>query len=1303
MIAPMTSEQRLSILKYWQLLECFAWQSAPALDDEPRVRSLVAGLPWPEQTDATCRWLVEQERPKKRVESVTWQHSVFLGITSERNIVEELFRGRVDELELLPRDFRGAVPMLVINAGTQGIVGEQSADGVDLPAFDPESLEIARWPWALAQWIRSNGKPDAWADDFEEFRDDVAELCREAVLRTKPDGKGVFRLTADAIGSIQAGLLDIVRKRSSIPPGNPLPPVFAKLHAPRVESRFRSDPNATFDPPLLNSFFVDDLSRAVADASKGELGGVLDRYVAMSTGLEKVELDRSKPGDPAAEQKRWREVFASFSASSLPQGTWPKPSSRQLYFAQQLACNRILMGREREEIVGVNGPPGTGKTTLLRDVIAEILVRRAEKLADLATASDAFGKKEGTPPRTFYRVGPELRGFEIVVASQNNAAVENITRELPNIDDFCLDSLESDRDKKSPQEKAEMERRIIADIDHFAEISDAILKAGVSATEANAEQSDRDLRPSWGLISAPLGNKARRNIVANALFPYLKSGAASPFLRAVIVKACTALGRDFADIGLDQVDRKDRAAVEALKREIDALLGSAQAKFEADFSVAQTEFRQALEKRREVQEELQMLERRENDHTICANRRREHERELPKLVAVVDTEKMDLLEHQSAVREAELKYAKADRDCRNAQSLTAWRRSSAGLETARRQHAEADGKLASLQDQLVEFVARAEQIAFEAGQAKGEADQAGALRPRGLARLLKAWVKRLEEAECRYQSAQARFRSLCERHDSQRAGIGAISAQIESTTPSVRRFAGTVAALEIEEAKLRTEAERVKREAPALLAARDLDALLIQIQAAAKEAKTALAAARHRAAEVAERLKTAETKWKGCEQEIAQSKARLSELSDECRTMRETLGIRGTIRWAYVLGERERQAAKPLMGERVHRARMDVFVAALRLHRAFALAALPQLRRNLSFACDVLWGTVEPDEVAFVGDAWTSLSFLIPVVSTTFASASRLFAKLKPGSLGWAMIDEAGQAPPQYAVGLLRLVRRCVVVGDPLQLPPVVPMPATVTEHLRTCCGVSDASLHAHDCSVQMIADRVTTLGSEVAVPSTKAPERRLWVGCPLYVHNRCAEPIFTISNALSYGGRMVLGRGAAPKPPISPVIRPLDSYWLDVARPENTEAHATADDLAAVTWLLKSFRWHEPSHLYIISPFRDVRDKVQDIAGHGPKVWRENSIGTVHTFQGKQADCVILVLGGRSGGARRWAGKPANLLNVAASRAKESLIVVGSFDRWKDYVAPFSVLNRIAWRRELQTLSLDAAGIPVGEVESAL
>jgi len=355
--------------------------------------------------------------------------------------------------------------------------------------------------------------------------------------------------------------------------------------------------------------------------------------------------------------------------------------------------------------------------------------------------------------------------------------------------------------------------------------------------------------------------------------------------------------------------------------------------------------------------------------------------------------------------------------------------------------------------------------------------------------------------------------------------------------------------------------------------------------------------------------------------------------------------------------DKERELAAPWSDRKWRDARALVFLEAMNLHKAFIARNSKKILNNLRAVIDVLSGTVSTyAENEAVASAWTTLFFVIPVVSTTFASFDRLFTHLGRESLGWLFIDEAGQAVPQSAVGAIWRAKRSVVVGDPLQLEPIINVPFTLQQALRRHYKVEEVWLPGKT-SVQRLADRVNRYGTEI-----KLGENKFWVGSPLRVHRRCAPEIFDISNSIAYDGLMIL---AERELKFSPDFMP--SRWIHVEMDERKAVeHWIPAEGDAVRELLNELKNSKISmtDIFLISPFRSVVDQLKRIARNYPGL----HAGTVHTAQGKEKLIVILVLGSDPEAikARDWAAEKPNLLNVAVSRAKERLYTIGNYDLWQ-------------------------------------
>ena len=139
--------------------------------------------------------------------------------------------------------------------------------------------------------------------------------------------------------------------------------------------------------------------------------------------------------------------------------------------------------------------------------------------------------------------------------------------------------------------------------------------------------------------------------------------------------------------------------------------------------------------------------------------------------------------------------------------------------------------------------------------------------------------------------------------------------------------------------------------------------------------------------------------------------------------------------------------------------------------------------------------------------AWNWINMTIPVISSTFASFSRMCKNLGAETLGHLFIDEAGQALPQAAVGAIYRSRHVMAVGDPLQIPPVLTLDSNTLYMLSRHFKVTEKYLSA-SASVQTLTDAASQYGFYRKEDRSEDS----WVGIPLWVHRRCRYPMFTIS-----------------------------------------------------------------------------------------------------------------------------------------------------------------------------------------------
>jgi molybdopterin-guanine dinucleotide biosynthesis protein len=251
---------------------------------------------------------------------------------------------------------------------------------------------------------------------------------------------------------------------------------------------------------------------------------------------------------------------------------------------------RIVQSLQKAQLLAVNGPPGTGKTTLIKEMIADIIVRKACFL--ITVWDQPWQLNEPGQKRAYYQSPFEGKNpFSMVITSTNNKAVDNIGIELTNEVNF-LNSLSSlfdrdvDYDVLSSTELDDEESVDYSEDLNFVSEDEEYTSGFMNSIRTKNETT------SQGLFCARLGNMANMNEFRNDKFEHLIKGLKHPHIDSLqntevqnMFKSSLTKLEDIHNkinqfwkqllICLEQEDLDDKrdlvASIESRKREIENL------------------------------------------------------------------------------------------------------------------------------------------------------------------------------------------------------------------------------------------------------------------------------------------------------------------------------------------------------------------------------------------------------------------------------------------------------------------------------------------------------------------------------------------------------------------------------------------------------------------------------------------------------------------------------------------------------------------------------------------------------------
>lgn len=277
----------------------------------------------------------------------------------------------------------------------------------------------------------------------------------------------------------------------------------------------------------------------------------------------------------------------------------------------------------------------------------------------------------------------------------------------------------------------------------------------------------------------------------------------------------------------------------------------------------------------------------------------------------------------------------------------------------------------------------------------------------------------------------------------------------------------------------------------------------------------------------------------------------------------------------------------------------------------------------------------------------------LPGWAVTAMSARRL----KPGAalFDLVIIDEAAQCTIPAIVPMLYRAKRALIIGDPRQLSPVAGLdrPGDRDEQVKAGLG--------H----RWLTDRRLTYAEHSAYEAfaTAAGSANL-----LDEHYRCHPEIIEAPNRVVYQNRLtVLTDPVRLAAPADPAIR-----WTHVpgrfSRGDTGGSGRNDAEVHAVVAEVRKLRKEYPdASIGVVTPLA-AQQRLLDRALRDAGIGGDLLCATIHKFQGSEKDIMVVspvAAQGINDRTRGWLVDQTNLWNVAITRARSQLIVVGDRSWW--------------------------------------